>query len=105
MILLDTNHNTEEVMFEGIHRLIIKPLDDMFVSPEEAIKLDVYDLIYPLFEHASPEFWATFVLELWNRGLKERADFILPSAHKKIKQALNIAIRNDVLSILAILKE
>lgn len=94
-----------EVILNGSKRLVAWPYEDQEVLADEAIKLDVYDILEPLFEHCSEEFWITFTNALWDRGLIRQTDFQVPAAQKRIKQALTAAIRNDVLSILSVLQE
>ena len=100
-----TNTIEQRIDVKTIPRLVAFPKDIDYFDPDEGIVLDVYDIIKPLFEGASDDFWHTLTTSFWEMGLIKKPDFLLPSAHKKIKRALNLAIRKDVLSILAKLQE
>lgn len=102
---MDKKYVELQIVDEGIPRLITWPDDGTEVVPAEAIRIDVYDRLHPLFADAGKEYWQTFVQALWDRGLIRAQDFRQPLAHKKIRQALNAALKRDVLSIVQILQE
>lgn len=101
------SHNVNETLFivDGSPRLYALPPGVVVDDPSEGIPVDVYDLIAPLFEGASSEFWKELVQAFWDRGLIRKEDFLAPDGHKKIRQALNQVYKHDVLSILAALRE
>jgi hypothetical protein len=101
-----TKYFQHEIIHEDCKRLIAWPDESsQNVIVEEAIFLDAYEPILILFEHASEEFRKTLINALWEKGLIRQEDFFLPNAHKLLKQALNAALKHDVLSILQSLKE
>ena len=102
---LSPKYTKRKIVVEGIPRLVGLPLDSDDLDVSEGIPLDAYNQLEPLFEGASTEFWKTLINAFWERDLITPLDFLNPSAHKKIRQALNTALKHDTLSILAVLRE
>ncbi len=93
------------VILDDLPRVFAYPAGVVVEDPTEGIPVDVYDLLAPLFEGASPKFWKELVKAFWDRDLIRKQDFLAPDGHKKIRQALNQVYKHDVLSIQAALRE
>lgn len=78
---------------DGINRLSVVPSE--YEDAKLGVPADVYDTLDEFYQECPKEFRTRLYDMLWQVGLKEPSDFLLPDVGNKYKQALRHAIASD----------
>lgn len=68
--------------------------------PEEGIPVDCYNDIAELLVNSTQHFREKFFHLLWENGLIEPKDFLHKTAHDRVRQALQMAMKRDAADII-----